>query len=467
MKDLDNKIYGLSYNSDKILSFNGEGIDSFIPNEGIKKTDKFIVIKREKKSINNSNADISVLDSTNNRIFPGAILLANRNLVENKPDLVSCERKPVVLSIDLPGMGDESKVVVESPSNSNISSAISNLLNTWNSKYSSTNKIPAKIQYSENMVYSESQLTTKFGLNFKSLSKSLDIDFDAILEGKKKAMVISFKQIFYTVSIDAPKSPSDLFGDNVSWDELTLKGINNDNPPVYVSNVSYGRTIFVKLETTSTSSDVEVAFKALINEQDAKNNSKYKKIFEESTFTAVVIGGGAQEHNKVISKDFDEIRNIIINNSEYSSSNPGLPVSYTSVFLKDNSVASINSNSEYIQTTSSEYTSGNIILKHTGGYVAQFNISWDEISYDDKGKEILTRKYWSENDRDKTAPFNASLNLSGNCKNIDIFIKEATGLAWEWWRTIVDVKNVPLIKERVIEIHGTTLNPYVKVTPNF
>lgn len=467
MKILDQNIYNLSYDPNKILSFNGESLESFIPNEGIETPDKFIVIKREKKNITDSNTDISVIDSINNRIFPGAIQLANRKLVENRPDFVSCDRKPIVLSIDLPGMGNKSKVVVDSPSNSSVSSAISNLLETWNSKYSSTHKIPTRVQYNESMVYSESQISTKFGLNFKSLGKSLDIDFNGIFEGKKKAMIISFKQIFYNVSVDAPKSPSDLFGDNVSWEELNLKGVNNDNPPTYVSNVSYGRTIFVKLETTSTSSDVETAFKALIKEQNAETKVKYKDIFEQSTFTAVVIGGGAQEHNKIISKDFDEIRNIIINNSEYSSANPGLPISYTSVFLKDNSIAAVNSKSEYIQTTSTEYTNGSIILSHTGGYVAQFNISWDKITYDKDGKEILTRKYWGENDKDKTSPFNATINLRGNCKNIDVHIKEATGLAWEWWRTLVNVKNTSLVKERKIEIYGTTLIPYVNITPNY
>ena len=467
MNALDEKIYALSYDPKKILSFNGENMESFIPNEGIKTPDKFIVIKREKKSISDNNADIAIIDSLNNRIFPGAIQLANRNLVENRPDLVSCDRKPIVLSIDLPGMGSESKVVVDSPSNSSISSAISSLLNTWNSKYSSTNKIPSRIQYNESMVYSESQISTKFGLNFKSLGKSLDIDFNGIFEGKKKAMVISFKQIFYNVSVDAPKSPSDFFGDNVSWDELTLKGMNNNNPPAYVSNVSYGRTVFVKLETTSTSSDVESAFKALIKEQNAEANVKYKEIFENSTFTAVVIGGGAQEHNKVVSKNFDEIRDVIMNNSEYSPTNPGLPISYTSVFLKDNAIATINSNSEYVKTTSTEYTNGKIVLNHTGGYVAQFNISWDELTYDKNGKEVLTRKYWSENNRDKTSPFNTTIHLSGNCKNIDIHIKEATGLAWEWWRTLVNVKNTSLLKERKIDIYGTTLIPYVNITPDF
>lgn len=70
-------------------------------------------------------------------------------------------------------------------------------------------------------------------------------------------MFIAYKQIFYTVNVDAPNKPSDLFADNVMFDDLKLRGVNKDNPPAYVSSVQYGRTIYVKLETTSKSSNVK------------------------------------------------------------------------------------------------------------------------------------------------------------------------------------------------------------------
>ena len=51
-------------------------------------------------------------------------------------------------------------------------------------------------------------------------------------------------------------------------------------------------------------------------------------------FTVVVLAGGdSKEHNKLITKkDFDEIRNVIKNNAEFSTKNPAYPISYTSVF---------------------------------------------------------------------------------------------------------------------------------------
>lgn len=421
------------------------------------------MIKREKKSISDSTADISIIDSINDRTYPGAIQLANRNLIENKPNIISCERKPITISVDLPGMSDDGRKVVSSPTYSSVNSAINSLLDTWNTKYSSKYTIPTRMNYSDTMVYSKSQLSALFGCNFKALSKSLNIDFDSILKGEKKVMLLSYKQIFYTVSVDPPNRPSDLFGDNVTYDTLALKGVNNSNPPAYVSNVAYGRTIYVKLETTSKSSKVKSAFKALIDNQDVKSNAEYKDILNQSSFTATVLGGGAQEHNKVITKDFDEIRNIIKNNSVYSPQNPGYPISYTTTFLKDNSIASVNSKTDYIETTATEYNNGKIILDHRGAYVAQFQVTWDEVSYDEQGNEIIEHKKWEDNNSDRTAHFNTEIYLKGNARNISVKVKECTGLAWEWWRTIVDAKNILLAKETTFYIWGTTLYPYTSI----
>ncbi|NFN78587.1 alveolysin [Clostridium botulinum] len=465
INDIDKNIYGLSYNPDKILSSKGESIDSFVPAEGFDTPNKYIVVKREKKSISDSTADISIIDSINDRTYPGAIQLANRNLVENKPDIISCKRKPITISVDLPGMSDDGSKVVNSPTYSTINASINSLLDTWNTKYSSKYTIPTRMSYTDAMVYSKSQLSTMFGCNLKILDKALNIDFNSIFKGEKQTMVVAYKQIFYTVSVDAPEKPSDVFGDNVSFEELALKGVNNEKPPAYVSNVAYGRTIYVKLETTSKSANVKAAFKALISNQDISGNTEYEDILDQSSFTATVLGGGAEEHNKVITKDFNEIRNIIQNNSVYSPKNPGYPISYTSTFLKDNRIATVNNKTDYIETTATEYTNGKIVLDHSGAYVAQFEVTWDEVSYDKDGNEIIEHKAWSGNDRDKTAHFNTEIYLKGNTRNICVKAWECTGLAWEWWRQVIDAQNIPLVKERTFSIWGTTLYPKKSVEP--
>lgn len=460
---IDAGIGSLNYDSREILAVRGDTIESFVPREGINLSDKFIVVERNKRSLTTSPVDISIIDSMANRTYPGAVQLANRAFADNQPSLLVTQRKPLNISIDLPGMKSENTVTVQNPTYGNVSGAIDGLVSTWNEKYSATHTLPARIQYAESMVHSQHQIASALNVNAKVLDGELGIDFNAIASGEKKAMIAAYKQIFYTVSAELPNHPSDLFGESVTFEELTRKGVSHAAPPVMVSNVAYGRTIYVKLETTSKSKDVQAAFKALLKGVDVGASGQYKDILEESTFTAVVLGGDSQEHNNIVTKDFDEIREIIKNNAALGLKNPAYPISYTSVFLKDNAIAAVHNNTDYIETTTTEYSKGKITLDHYGGYVAQFAVSWDEVAYDATGKEVLTHKNWEGNYWNKTAHYSTVIPLPPNARNINIFAKECTGLAWEWWRTILDERNLPLSNEIKVTIGGTTLYPYAEI----
>ena len=463
---INSGILGLKYNRNQVLAVNGDTIQSFVPREGKNAGEKFIVVERKKKSLTTAPVDISIVDSVNDRTYPGALQLADEAFVDNRPTLLMVKRKPINLSIDLPGLKGENTVTVDNPTYGNVSGAIDGLVSKWNEKYSSTHTLPARTQYSESMVYSKSQIASALNVNSKVLENSLGIDFNAVANNEKKVMVLAYKQIFYTVSAALPNNPSDIFDDSVTFKELQQKGVSNEAPPLMVSNVAYGRTIYVKLETTSSSKDVQAAFKALIKNTDIKNSQQYKDIYENSSFTAVVLGGDAQEHNKVVTKDFDEIRKVIKDNATFSTKNPAYPISYTSVFLKDNSVAAVHNKTDYIETTSTEYSKGKINLDHSGAYVAQFEVAWDEVSYDKEGNEVLTHKTWNGNYQDKTAHYSTVIPLEANARNIRIKARECTGLAWEWWRDVISEYDVPLTNNINVSIWGTTLYPRSSITYN-
>ncbi|WP_211748666.1 thiol-activated cytolysin family protein [Paenibacillus sp. Marseille-Q4541] len=462
--DIDAGIASLNYNRHEVLSVNGDKISSFVPKEGIQSNGKFIVVEREKKSLATSPVDISIIDSITNRTYPGAIQLANRDFADNQPNLVMAARKPLDISIDLPGLKNENTIAVQKPTYSSVSGAVDQLVSTWVEKYSSTHTLPARLQYAESMVYSKNQIASALNVNAQVINNTLGIDFDAVSSGEKKVMVAAYKQIFYTVSAALPNNPSDLFDNSVTFAELVRKGVSEDSPPLMVSNVAYGRTIYVKLETTSKSSDVQAAFKALLKNSSIQDSGQYKDIYDESSFTAVVLGGDAQEHNQIVTKDFSVIQKVIKDNAQFSTKNPAYPISYTSVFLKDNSIAAVHNNTEYVETKSTEYSKGKITLDHSGAYVAQFQVSWDEFTFDADGQEVITHKTWEGNGLDKTAHFSTEIPLPANSKNINISAKECTGLAWDWWRTILNETNVPLSSNIKVSIGGTTLYPTATIS---
>ncbi len=460
MNILDEKILELKYDENEILLSKEMGLDSFKPFEEKRENNKYIVIERTEKDLSSNNYDIGIVESVVDRAFPGSLIKANSKLLDNNPDILVANRKPMRFRIDLPGMEKEAEFTVDSPDYINVSSAIEQRVNVWNDKYASKNKIAARTVYKESMIYSKQQMNAKFGFDINKLDKELGIDFEAIYKNDTSVFISELQQIFYTVSSEMPKNPSDTFDDNQSWDDLVKKGVDKKNPPALVNKVAYGRKIYVKLETNSKDTSVKAAFKAAMSGASTDLDMKYKEILKNTNFTVIVLGGGAKEHISVVKcNNLEKVKEIIEQNSEYSRKNPGYPIFYNTIFLKDNVNAKVINMVKYVETTSKEYSGGTIALIHEGAYVAQFRVSWDEISYDDNGNKIVTRKNWSGNSQDRTARFSTEIYLEGNCENIHIFARECTGLAWEWWRTVFDKGNLPLIPKRTCKIGGTTLHP--------
>lgn len=459
---LDQEIRKMSYDEDKILAFKGTGIGSYRPVDTRKEGKKYIVIKRTLRKMSSDNYDIGAVESVVDRTFPGSLLKLNSRLIDNNPDILVADRKPLRFRIDIPGMGKDAEFTVNNPTYIDVSTAIDSVLK----KYSG-GSIPALFTLKSSMAYNESQLITHFGLEMKNVSKKLSIDFNAVLEKKSTVYIASFRQIFYKVSADIPQNPSDVFADSVTWESLQQKGVNNDNPVGFINQVGYGRAIYVKIESTEQSNMVEAALKASINNKlEITTNAQYKEILKNSNFTAAVIGGSTKGHIDIIScKDINQVIDIIKNNAVYSKDNPGYPLYYNALFLKDNHNARTISTAEYIETQSEIHEGGTIRLEHTGGYVAQFRVKWDVVSYNENGQKKIENQGWYKNGKDLTAPFAEEIPLDGSCENISVEAWGCTGLAWEWWRSTIDKRNVPLIPYRKFNIYGTTLNQKYSIEP--
>ena len=461
-KDVLNKyIYGLNYDTENILTHNGEKITTKFPTTGKNKNNEFVVIEKIKKNLMHKDADVSVMTSSGNRIFPGALLKADKGLLENNPAVISLDRAPIKISIDLPGMINNSNgEIVSNPTNSNVKGAINNLVEKWHSDYSSKYpNVAAKISYTETMAKSMNQLKAQFGLGFEKMGVPLNIDFDALASGEKQVCVVHFKQVYYNVSIDAPSAPADFFAQTVTVDGLKNAGINATTPPVYVSDVSYGRSMYIKLETSSKSAKVHAAFQALIKGADIKGDVEFQQILDNTSFTAVVLGGDSSTSTKVVSGKIEDLKEMINSGSKYSRETPAVPVSYRTAFVKDNEPAILNSSSDYVETKITSYRNGELVLNHTGGYIAEFFVTWDELTYNENGEEVLVPKEWEYNGRPRTSGFSVTIPLKGNVRNLSVKAIENTGLIWEPWRTVYQKDDISLVKRREISIWGTTLHP--------
>lgn len=158
------------------------------------------------------------------------------------------------------------------------------------------------------------------------------------------------------------------------------------------------------------STEIETKLKSAIAGNQLNADVLQESIFENSEYSAIILGGDAETHVPVVTKDFGEIEKIITGNSLFS---------------------------------------------------AKFYVTWRERKFVD-GIENFTDRGWEKNGDKLTAHFSTVIPLPANATDIHVKATENTGLAWEGWRTVVD-ENVPLTSEVKVSIWGTTLSEKGKV----
>ena len=455
--ELNNYLFGLNYDKLNILTRKGEALENYTNTSTKQQGNEFVVVEKVKKNLSNGSADVAI--NGNGDIFLGALFKANQDLLENKPQQISLDRSKGRISVDLPGMVGGDSYVDANPTASGMQEGVNTLLNRWHEKYAAKNPAPARMQYESTSAYSMNQLKAKFGSDFEKVGVNLKIDFEAVNKGEKQVEVVDFKQIYYTANFDAPKNPSDVFAPGVTVDQLKARGIDEKTPPVYVSSVSYGRQMYVKFETTSKSTELKAAINAVIKGVPIKAESEWARVLKNTTVTVSIVGGNADGAARVVTGTVEDLKKLIQEGATFSTQNPAVPISYKTAFLKDNQVATIQSNTDYIETKVTSYKNGYLNLHHKGAYIARYYVYWDEVTYDKDGVESIRSRQWEDNGKNRTAGFQTELQFKGNVRNIRVKIQEKTGLVWEPWRTVYNRTDLPLVQKRTIVNSGTTLRP--------
>ena len=455
--ELNNYLFGLNYDKLNILTRKGEALENYTNTSTKQQGNEFVVVEKVKKNLSNGSADVAI--NGNGDIFLGALFKANQDLLENKPQQISLDRSKGRISVDLPGMVGGDSYVDANPTASGMQEGVNTLLNRWHEKYAAKNPAPARMQYESTSAYSMNQLKAKFGSDFEKVGVNLKIDFEAVNKGEKQIEVVDFKQVYYTANFDAPKNPSDVFAPGVTVDQLKARGIDENTPPVYVSSVSYGRQMYVKFETTSKSTELKAAINAVIKGVPIKAESEWARVLKNTTVTVSIVGGNADGAARVVTGTVEDLKKLIQEGATFSTQNPAVPISYKTAFLKDNQVATIQSNTDYIETKVTSYKNGYLNLQHKGAYIARYYVYWDEVTYDKDGVESIRSRQWEHNGKNRTAGFQTELQFKGNVRNIRVKIQEKTGLVWEPWRTVYNRTDLPLVQKRTIINSGTTLRP--------
>ena len=363
LEEINSTIANLTYNPDELLNVKdtgGAASERTLNSDNTVNTGptlgQIFECRTQQYSLESNFDDVAILRPTNGVIFPGALVVGNQGMLDGAPDPLSLDRSPVTLRLDLPGIGSQGTIVVDNPTNSSVQTGLDDALEWWNANAYQEGYVNASnSSYQASTSYSSKQFSLDVGLNVEWATGSLASQFNYESNTEKRYAGLVFKQVFYTVTMDTPSSPGSVFATSVTNAQVEA-AIGSDTPPAYVSSVSYGRIIMVRMETTNT--DKSINLDAVLEYAGGVSgvgtvNSTYDEILKTSSITVVTIGGNAEAASEAINladidSGFGSLNSVITGeNAVYSRDNPGVPIAYTIRYLKDNTLAKMGYTTDY------------------------------------------------------------------------------------------------------------------------
>ena len=469
--EINKYIYGLEYDTAQLLAIPGATMTKTLPYKASTEGTDFIICKYEPKKIDSELYDITLLNAMEGVIYPGATVRVNRDFAESRPAPVTLKRAPLSLSINLPGLEDEGVIRVEEPTIGTVQAAVNKSIDSWLTNGKGYT-VASRQTFIKTDMYSSSQTALDLDLNLSWLTSDLKNHLSVKSDGSKACVIAMYKQVFYSVAVDAPTTPSDLFHESVTLEDVQTL-INDKNPLGYVRSVDYGRICFVKIE--SSNSDLKGDIHSFLTATKsgvtvtADITASYHKINKESTITVISLGGNASvAANVVTSADVSELMSLIGGHAEFKKDNPGIALSYTTAFAKDNSVALVSSTTNYVEKTYEIFKSTHVQLEHKGGYIAECCFSYREKTIDPEGNMvILPEKQFGTGSI--TAPRVIDWTFSGACFDFRVDAGSMDGLLWSKWHGRRSWRQNGIatgLAGSKIKVHfsGTSLSPKNSIT---
>lgn len=277
-------------------------------------------------------------------MWPGAMLRGD-SLYTGAFTQVVTDRAPLRFSVSLENLAGSPSAEMASPSLSSFRDAIGGILDA-----EITGDTAANISSQIEQVYTEQQLALAMGAGVSVLggAASISASFDFDDQDIRSRYLVRFVQAYYTVDVDQPGVPSDFLADTVSLEEVSDR-FGPDNPPVYVSSITYGRVVVFTFESQYSAQELGAALDFVYKGgADVSGNVSvtYKDIVAQSSITAFILGGSGGDAAQSIDS-YDALIEFIQSGGNYSPESPGAPIAYKLAYLRDNAPARLSFSQDY------------------------------------------------------------------------------------------------------------------------
>jgi thiol-activated cytolysin len=277
-------------------------------------------------------------------LWPGA-MVAGDSVYTGLFTQMALPRAPLTVSISLENLAGSKSAELAEPSLSAFREAIGDILTA-----EVDGATPANLYSEIEQVHSEEQLALALGAEVSWLGSSASIaaSFDFSQQDTRSRYLVKYTQAYYTVDVDVPGRPSDLFADDVTLADVESV-IGAENPPLYVASITYGRMVVFTFESEYSGEELASALEFTYSggvDVSGDVSVTYKDIISKSKITAFILGGAGGEAARTIDS-YDALIDFIKEGGDYSRESPGAPIAYKLHHLRDNTPGRLSFTTDY------------------------------------------------------------------------------------------------------------------------
>ncbi|MGN6615601.1 MAG: thiol-activated cytolysin family protein [Ilyomonas sp.] len=214
---------------------------------------------------------------------------------------------------------------------------------------------PAKLTFAESQLYSIEQAFFNLDASYSWAAGKVDGSFSMSNDKSLSRFLVRFVQKYFTVSCKSPSAPASFISKKASIEDLNnyMQPENGKpNPLTYVASVTYGRELWMLIESSAESNKLEAALNASYGKIGTSAEIHMTKedstLIQNSSIQVLIMGGGTKPAIEFLQGDkINNINKFLSSGDSFNKKNPGIPISYSVHYLKDNDIAAVKSTTDY------------------------------------------------------------------------------------------------------------------------
>lgn len=280
--------------------------------------------------------ELVAFDPNADALWPGS-LVQGKSLQTGVLAPIALPRAPGTVTLTTPLDVPRTSFVLERPSLAAAQQAIQELLAPVQ------RATPARLAYTSITSESWQQGLLTLGVDARWLNGTAQADLSTRGSKARSLMAVKLTQAYYTLAFNPPEHPSAMLDPSVGVEDARLY-MDKGNPPVAISSVTYGRMLILIFQSSASTNELEVAVNAAMHSAGAsgevKIDGKHVETLRSSQISVLALGGAGQSAIKLITGDPAQgLQAYLSEGATFSKDSPGLPISYQTRYVRDNTTA--------------------------------------------------------------------------------------------------------------------------------